>query len=483
MKTSFEDITRRTLLKRAAMAGVGAGALAAGMRPGSALAAAEDDAILAAAKELGGGDVNGMIWSNYMAPMQPSADQFADLTGIKIGNIQDISIFDIPARAMAEAVSQSPEFDFFHVDSNMIPSLASAGLLEPFDDYMEKTGFAIDAVGDFANFMSYKGSTYGVPTDGNVHTQFIRWDLVEENRAALEDKLGHEAVWPGTWEEDLEWMKFFHDPDKEMWGSANLRNRANGVTWWYMYFYSAGGFPFDDDMNPTLAGDAGEYAVKTFLDIKQVSHAEAPGWGTPQMIPRIVGNNAFSCQYWDGIIALAENPAKSKTAGKWKYGLVPGSDLSGKRVYRSISSPLAAILVNRHSPRKERAAMLALWWATLANSEQIVGDNVNTFHDPWHKGHMTSDVVEKTYTRGGLDSIEQNLQITSPPIYLTGYLEFQDVLAKNLSEAYVGQISASDVIPRTEEAWKGIMRRIGKKKLLEELASYKAVFPTKDQPS
>jgi maltose-binding protein MalE len=483
MKTGFGALTRRRLLQRAALAGVGAGALAAGWRPGHALAAAEDDAVVAAANEIGGGEVTGMIWSNYMSAMQASADRFADLTGIAIGNIQDISVFDIPARAMAEAVSQSPEFDFFHVDSNMIPSLASAGLLEPLDEYMQKADFKIDAVGDFANFMTYKGSTYGVPTDGNVHTQFVRWDLVEQNRAAFEDHLGHPAVWPETWEEDLEWMKFFNKPENEMWGSANLRNRANGVTWWYMYFYSAGGFPFDDDMNPTLATAAGEYAVKTFLDIKQVSHPEAPGWGTPQMIPRIVGDNAFACQYWDGIIALAENPEKSKTTGKWKYGLVPGSNLSGKQIYRSISSPLAAILINRHSPRKERAAMLALWWGTLANSEEMVADPVNTFHDPWHKGHMTSEMVAATYTQPGLEAIEKNLQVSSPPIYLTGYLEFQDALAKNLSEAYVGQIAAGEVIQRTEEAWKGVVRRIGKAKLAEELASYKAVFPTKDQPT
>ena len=71
MKTGFEDSTRRMLLKSAAMAGVGAGALAAGMRPGSALAAAEDDAILAAAKELGGGDLdhlkdNNRAWAAHM---------------------------------------------------------------------------------------------------------------------------------------------------------------------------------------------------------------------------------------------------------------------------------------------------------------------------------------------------------------------------------------------------------------------------------
>lgn len=450
-----------------------------------AFAGAEEDRIAAAANAIAEkADINGMIWSNYMVPMQPAAGRFQEATGIGVGNIQDISIFDIPQRAMAEALSRSPNFDFFHVDSNMIPSLVSAGLLEPLDSYMEKAGFKIDTIGNYASFMKYKGETYGIPTDGNVHVQYMRDDMMSDpdNMKRFEDQHGKPIAWPQTWEDDQQLMEFFNDPDNEVWGSANLRNRANGVTWWYMYFYSAGGFPFDDDMNPTLNTDAGKYAVETYLKIKDVSHPEAPGWGTPQMIPRITQGHAFACQYWDGIIALAENPEKSKTVGKWKYGLVPGSTFSGKEVYRSISSPLGALLINRHSPRKEQAAYWALWMGTLGNSEEIVSDRANTFHDPWHSGHMDSEVVRGAYTAGGVEAVATNLQVASPPIYMTGYLEFQDALAKNLSEAYVGQISADDVLSRTEEDWKGIIRRTGQKRLQEDLASYKAVMPTVDKP-
>ena len=153
----------------------------------------------------------------------------------------------------------------------------------------------------------------------------------------------------------------------------------------------------------------GNMRWRHILILRRSHIPEAPGWGTPQMIPRMTQGNAFACQYWDGIISLAENPAKSKTVGKWKYGLVPGSRLSRKLVHRSISSPIAAILVNRYSPRKEQAAMMAMWWATLKNSASIVADRVNTFHDPWHKGHMTDSKVRAAYTPGGVDAIEQNL--------------------------------------------------------------------------
>ena len=237
-----------------------------------AFAAEEDDRIVAAAKPLGAADIRGMIWSNYYVPMTPAMQEFKQLTGIGVGSIQDISIFDAPQRAMAEALSRSPQFDFFHIDSNMIPSLASAGLLEPLDEYMKKANFKIDAVGDYANFMTYKGNTYGVITDGNVHIQYLRKDLMEDadNQKRFEDKFGKKLAFPQTWEDELRIQQFFHNPEKDITGSGSLRNRANGATWWYMMFYSAGGFPFDDDVNPTINTEAGNYAVDTYLQEKKV---------------------------------------------------------------------------------------------------------------------------------------------------------------------------------------------------------------------
>jgi multiple sugar transport system substrate-binding protein len=333
--------------------------------------------------------------------------------------------------------------------------------------------------------MTYKGNTYGVPTDGNTHIQYLRKDLMEDpdTQKRFEDKFGKKLAFPQTWEDDLQIQQFLHNPDKEIWGSGNLRNRANGVTWWYQTFYSAGGFPFDDEMNITLDTEAGNYAVDVYLEEKKASHPEATGWGTAQMIPRIVAGKVASCQYWDGTARLNENPQKSQTTGKWLYGLVPGSDKSGKRLHRSVSSPLAAILVNKYSPRKAQAAYLALWWGTLKNSTPIVSDKVNTFHDAWHKGHMTAPSVVENYTAAGIKAIEQNLQVVCPPIYLTGYLEFQDLLSKNLSEAYVGQLPAREVLKKTTQEWNGVINRIGKRKLREELASYKNAMPKKDKPA
>jgi ABC-type glycerol-3-phosphate transport system substrate-binding protein len=80
-------------------------------------------------------------------------------------------------------------------------------------------------------------------------------------------------------------------------------------------------------------------------------------------------------------------------------------------------------------------------------------------------------------------AIEANFKVVAPPIYLTGYLEFQDALGKNLSEAFVGQLPAKDVLKKTEDEWTAIIRRIGQSKLKKDLASYKALMPTRATPA
>ena len=158
MKTiKWADFSRRQIMK------AGAAAAAAGVLPGalasSAFAGAEEDAIIASAKKLTATEVTGILWSNYQVAVSPIAAEFKAATGIDLSKIQDISTFDIPQRAMAEALSKSPEFDFFHVDSNMIPSLASAGLLEPLELVTDIGSFAHELLelGDGgANFLGVR---------------------------------------------------------------------------------------------------------------------------------------------------------------------------------------------------------------------------------------------------------------------------------------------------------------------------------------
>src|ERR1051326_5123081 len=251
---SQHKIPRRRILQ----AGVGLATVAATPFGGGALAADQGDPIIAAAKGIGKADLKAIMWSNYFVPMNEPIDAFSKGTGVATPNIKDLSTPTSPQAAMAEALTRSPDFDIVHLGSEMIPSLVSAGFLEPLDEYMTKANYKMDAVGDYAQLATYDGKTYGIITDGNIFVQQVRKDLMEDadNKKRFADKFGKPLAFPQTWDEEFRLMKFFHNPEKGIYGSGNLRSRGFGYVWFIMYLYSFGGFPFDPDMKPTVNSDA-----------------------------------------------------------------------------------------------------------------------------------------------------------------------------------------------------------------------------------
>ena len=191
----------------------------------------------------------------------------------------------------------------------MIPSLASAGYLEPLDQYMKQADFKIEAVADYANFMTYKGQTYGIPTDGNVHIQYVRKDLLEDpdNRKKFADKHGKELKFPETWEDDLRIQETLMDPSKDLYGSS-----AQPCQWPDLVVHDLlqrRRLHLRRRYEPH-ARYAGRALRRRHLSAGQEGRApESAGWGTPQMIPRISQGHVVSCQYWDGTAKLNENPA------------------------------------------------------------------------------------------------------------------------------------------------------------------------------
>jgi hypothetical protein len=141
------------------------------------------------------------------------------------------------------------------------------------------------------------------------------------------------------------------------------------------------------------------------------------------------------------------------------------------------------LMVNRNSPRKAAAAYMACWLGTEKASSQIVSDRVNSFNDAWTKQEMTDPRVVEAYTAGGIKAIQENLQVSSPNIYLTGNQEFVDVLDKNLGQGYVGQLKSDEVLNAIDEDFAKVVKRIGTTKLKQDYKSYAAIMPTAIKPT
>jgi len=430
-------------------------------------------------------DLNIAIWGQYYnGKMRELAEEFKEKTGIGIGTAVDIAIFQMPQRVMAEAVARGKAFDIVHVSAAMIPTLANAGFLQPLNKFMERGGMIYRSVGPAVQQTHYHGENYGFVTDGNILATALRKDLFEnpEERKRFEDKHGKPLKWPETWDDYFELAKFFTRPP-DLYGVSDLRSRKwSAPIWFLMMLYANGGFPFADDMTPTLYNDAGRKAMEWYVSARPSSAKEISIWGTTQNIPFVAGGGAFMWTYWTGAFGVA-NRADSKTTGRWMYGVVPGSRASGRLIKRSISEPVVSLVINRRGQNPEAAYWLSQYWSTPKHSADIVADPKLQFHDAWAPEHMTDERIVKKYTSQGIEATEKCLEITTPPILLPGFLEFHDYLDKNLADAFVGTISGDEALKKTEGEWRDLIKRVGAKVLTKDLANYKAAFPKIDLPT
>ncbi|MFQ5693411.1 MAG: extracellular solute-binding protein, partial [Nitrospinota bacterium] len=382
-------------------------------------------------------DLSFVAWGGHSkGQMQELAAYFKKRTGIGLGSIVDISFAQLSQRAMAEAFARSGKLDLLHVHSDTVPTLATAGLATPLDDYMKAVDFDYTSVGTFVQMSQLNGKTYGLVTDGNCHTYLVRKDVIEnpDNQKRYADKYGVPLRMPTTWKEYLRQGAFFGSDPSKMTGFGSLRARRWGYWWFFINYYNHGLFPFTDDVEPNFDNDAAEAALAAYLGERRYVLRDLDNWGTAQMWPHVGQGRAYQTIYWGGVIPLWESPKKSKVAGKWLHGVVPGNVLpGGRRIVRTIAAGPPLVVVNRYGKNIDAAAHLAMFWTARRNSAYLVGGVPSTVHDPWRAEHFKDPAVREVYTPAGTDAIALNMQVNSPAVRVTGALEFNDILDKHVS--------------------------------------------------
>ena len=432
-------------------------------------------------------DLNFVGWGGHTkGQMQVIAAYFKKHTGIGLKSVVDISFAMLSQRAMSEAMARSGKLDLMHVHSDTVPTLATAGLATPLDEYMKAVDFDYTSVGTFVEMSRREGKTYGLVTDGNCHTYVVRRDILEnpDNQKRYADKYGVPLKMATTWKEYLRQGAFFGSDPSTLGGFGGLRARRWGYWWFFINYYNHGLFPFNEDLSLNFDNDLAEAALEAYMAEKAYMPRDIDNWGTAQMWLYTGSGKGYQSIYWGGLLPLWENPNKyPATAGKLLHGVVPGNVLpGGKRIVRTIAAGAPLVVVNRYGENIDAAAHLAMFWTSRRNSAYIVGGFPSTVHDPWRPEHFTDPNIREVYTPAGTDAIALNMQVNSPTVRVTGALEFNDTLDKNISDAWLGITKPRQALKQVEDDWSKIIRRIGKGRLKKEVVSYRKAMPRVDEP-
>jgi multiple sugar transport system substrate-binding protein len=208
---------------------------------------------------------------------------------------------NIPADSMTQKLTTQiaggnpPDAAF--VDSSNVASFSTRGALVNLDDYIARGKIVkpADYVQAFKTFVTYKGSMYGLPIDGESTGLFYRTDMF---------KAAGITAPPKTWDELQADAQKLTIPAKKQYGYALFAPEA--AYYWYPYLWQAGGQVLSKDGKKVeFDSPAGQKAADFYVGLKRY----AP--------PDYLNSNSY-----DGRVAFEHNQVGMYMAGSWFAGTI-----------------------------------------------------------------------------------------------------------------------------------------------------------------
>jgi multiple sugar transport system substrate-binding protein len=200
------------------------------------------------------------------------------------------------------------------------------------------------------------GSLYALPYVGNSQLFFYRKDLFEK----------HQLKDPATWDDVLTAARTIDEQERSgapgggrVYGYVMRAARGNSaVTDFMPIFWSFGAEMFDANGRPVVNSQEGVNALKFMVELGKYTPPGYTSFNATEVSAHLLQGTAAMSINWPAWITAFDDPAKSKVAGKMKFGVMPGATAEGRA---EIGNWLIAI---PRASRNADAAFDFLIWAT-----------------------------------------------------------------------------------------------------------------------
>lgn len=249
------------------------------------------------------------ITPSWGAPSEELLAKFEAQTGIKV-EVSTLKSSDLKTKVMQAAAGKVNPADIIFVGISDFGTFGNSGILAELDDIVPDSVF--DRVAG-KEFFQIDGATYAVP----LYQQMV---MIDYDRSALE-KIGMSA-------EDIKTWQDFEDAAYKM-KEEGLYEYPLAMAirhWsWYLIALSSGSTLFDEDGNPTFddPADPAYDAYKRLIKWFEMGMISPERLTSPNAHPSFWAGQAAFHQAWQGSLAIANNPEKSKVAPNADYLLLP----------------------------------------------------------------------------------------------------------------------------------------------------------------
>ena len=239
-------------------------------------------------------EVRVAVWSGPEADnLRKVVDEYVAATGNPV-EIEEIARDGYADSLRTTVVGGGSEFDVIYMSSDWMPAFIAAEGLAPFDEYiasMPADFLNIDDLQPSVSNLTFDGSVYGFPSEGDTAWLFYRTDLLEE--AGLEP--------PQTMDEMLAAAQALNQPP-DRFGMV-IGSRTDEAWWDFMhYFWAFGGQIFDPEtLEVTVNNEEGVAALKFYSDLLQEHGVVSPDvttYGYNEILTALQQDNAAMGVEW-----------------------------------------------------------------------------------------------------------------------------------------------------------------------------------------
>jgi multiple sugar transport system substrate-binding protein len=357
--------------------------------------------------------------------------------------------------------AESPEVDIFYTASYYVGRQEAA--LEPLQDYVDNMGEDSIFIPSTLESLTYNDTLYGVPLDVSLHFLYYRTDLIdqllsdeawqqryreisaEQMGMEMEPKPVEEWVWEDYYAASLFFTKALNPDSPTEYGTVlQAKNLVYNIMIWNNVLWSKGGNWFAED--GSFAFDTPEFreAAQVYADI--LNSGATPAASTTYEYGEanqafMTGQAAFYMQ-WSAAFNEINGP-NSMTSGNVGIAPIPGPNPS-----THVHS--LGVALSKYSENKEAAAK---WLSYLATEEAM-----QLYAESGGLPPVSAVLTSMAETRPEFPQTAEHLE-------LYGYVEstsaetfaILDVLARNLSSYWAGQIDLDTAAVTAQEEASALM--------------------------
>lgn len=306
--------------------------------------------------------------------------------------------------------------------------------------YLENIGL----VGGRKGYLAGAGAQlYGIPFGAETSILAYRKDIFDK----------HGLKPPATYDELARLLPVLKAREPGM-GALTSRGQAgsHAVHAWLLHLNPLGGKIFDEQWRPVFQNEAGIRAATLLKEIVDTGPAGIPGYGYGEM------SNAFlqgqAAMYLDtiAIFGQAEDPAKSKVAGKVAYALHP------KGTRHASETGGFGMAIPKNAGNSEAAYLFIEWMTNKANDKRVTALGGNAMR----MSTLADAELIRRYPQ--FPVLREQLRYADPdwrPIIPEWSEINEQVLGVGLSEVLIGRKSAEQALREMAPKVAAIMRAAG----------------------